>query len=170
MEARIGIKGETDGPYVECWRKGAGDLTAGDVANGGLFNVSARVPVEPKDSQTAAQYSYNGTYWRSVTSSDVIPWDMQTNLKFRCFDSAYFDGIRDYDAVDFTYPNYTAKISQSPGGEAVSDGLDNMESAQEVFDLYDYAGNAAALTNGSTYYLQLAADEHYGFLRLGRRF
>ena len=176
----IGIPGSafSHDPNLEktvVWRDSKGEMSAVDVAGGGVKNITNRVEVSPRNVSAAAQYSYDGKNWNNITSSTVINWDTQSNLKFRCFDENYFTKLNTYDLATHYYPEYNAAISLSPGGEAISSDLSAMRNnssnhstngypytdEQTAFDLYNYKSETSALENGKTYYLQLSGTEYF---------
>ena len=183
-----GIPGRafSEDPQLErttVWRNTRGEMSAVDVAGGGVKDVSNRVEVSPKNVTATAQYSFDGNSWYDITADTVINWDKQSNLKFRCFDSRYFAQIQSYDTATHYYPWYKAAVSLTPAGEPVSEELSLMRNkvsndartsysysyAETAFDLYDYKDGAAALENGKTYYLQLSAEEYFKGVKTYRR-
>ena len=183
-----GIPGKafSEDPQLErttVWRHTRGEMSAADVAGGGVKDVSNRVEVSPKNTTETAQYSFDGNSWYDITANTVINWDKQSNLKFRCFDSRYFAQIQSYDYATHYYPWYGAAISLTPAGEPVSEDLSLMRNkvnndartsysysyAETAFDLYDYKDGASALENGKTYYLQLSAEEYFRGVKTYRR-
>lgn len=176
----IGIPGRafSDDSQLErttVWRHTKGEMSAVDVAGGGVKDISNRVEVSPKNVTATAQYSFDGSNWYDITSGTVINWDKQSNLKFRCFDSRYFAPIQSYDTATHYYPWYSAAVSLTPGGEPVSDTLSAMRNSitndaryeypysysETAFDLYKFKDSASVLENGKTYYLQFSGEEYF---------
>ncbi len=184
----IGIPGHafSDDPQLErttVWRNTRGDMSAADVAGGGVKDISNRVEISPKNVTATAQYSFDGSTWYDVSAGTVINWDKLSNLKFRCFDSRYFEQIQSYDNATHYYPWYKAAFSLTPEGEPVSEDLSTMRNSQSndnrvgysfsyedtAFDLYNYKDKAGALENGKTYYLQFSAEEYFRGIKTYRR-
>lgn len=126
MEARIGIKGETDGPYVECWCNIGSGIKVLDLQG---HSVNLYNDCKQEHSRTNGCFMFNVPEGAEMVVNDTVG-----------------EGTLHYDAM-LKMDTINADI-------------------RTIFRVF----GGKLTVNGSTYYLQLAADEHYGFLRLGRRF